>query len=497
MSVTSGFFNSINGDRRYNAEQMSSIFDGIINDGIFANIGTAFMVEAKSGNDITVGIGRAWFNSTWLYNDAILPLTADDSDILLNRYDAVVIEIDRSVAGRAGTIKIIKGTAASDALYPALAKTNEIHQYPLAYIYRPADSSEIKQANITNAVGTSSAPYITGILQVQNVDNLVAQWQAQFTDWNSEKQNEFVLWATTVQNEFEAWRMNQQNGFDTWKTKEQTDYETWRINEQAKYLAWIERVENEFITWNVTKQAEFEEWFEHIKGQLSEDAAGHLQEQIDNITAENLGAATPEYVDQQIALITETGIPKLMSYALPVVAEEDGQTVFNINLETFDVLTDTVIVQYGRTFLSPNRDFSIVGKTVVLNEGAPLGRTLDIYIFKNVPLGDDGNVSGQVIADETLSLDAMKTRYIVLTASGWSDIYPYEQTVEVEGITSNDSLMIIGAVHADGNTEAQDKAIDKAAGMLMYYEDGVNDGSVTFRAKKKPAIDITVITKGG
>ena len=44
MSVTSGFFNSLNGDRRYNAEQMSSIFDGIINDGIFANIGTAFGV---------------------------------------------------------------------------------------------------------------------------------------------------------------------------------------------------------------------------------------------------------------------------------------------------------------------------------------------------------------------------------------------------------------------------------------------------------------------
>ena len=42
MSITSGFYNSYNGDRRYNAEQMSAIFDGIINDGVFSNIADAF-----------------------------------------------------------------------------------------------------------------------------------------------------------------------------------------------------------------------------------------------------------------------------------------------------------------------------------------------------------------------------------------------------------------------------------------------------------------------
>ena len=34
MSLTSGFYNSLDGDRTYNAEQMSELFDGIINDGI-------------------------------------------------------------------------------------------------------------------------------------------------------------------------------------------------------------------------------------------------------------------------------------------------------------------------------------------------------------------------------------------------------------------------------------------------------------------------------
>ena len=38
MSVTSGFYNGLSHDRKYNAVQMSSLFDGIINDGIFQSI---------------------------------------------------------------------------------------------------------------------------------------------------------------------------------------------------------------------------------------------------------------------------------------------------------------------------------------------------------------------------------------------------------------------------------------------------------------------------
>ena len=47
MSVTYGFYNSKNQDRRYDAIQMSSIFDGIIRDGILQHVGTAMMVNAS------------------------------------------------------------------------------------------------------------------------------------------------------------------------------------------------------------------------------------------------------------------------------------------------------------------------------------------------------------------------------------------------------------------------------------------------------------------
>ena len=185
MSVTSGFFNSVNGDRKYYASQMSAIFDGIINDGVFANIGTALTVKSNEGNTVNIGIGFAWFNSVWVRNDAILPIEMDLSEVLLDRYDAVVIDIDASDPVRDGTIKMVKGTPSSSPQKPAMAEATDHHQYPLAYILRKAGSTEIKQADITNTVGTSECPYITGILQVQDIDNIVAQWQDQWETWFS------------------------------------------------------------------------------------------------------------------------------------------------------------------------------------------------------------------------------------------------------------------------------------------------------------------------
>lgn len=200
MSVTSGFFDSINGDRKYSAEQMSSIFDGIVTDGVFQNIGDAFRVQSVSNLDITIGIGRSWFKHTWIYNDSILRLTLPPANVLLDRIDAVVIEVNHEQGIRAGSIKIIQGTPSSTPSRPVMAREVLVQQYPLCYIFRAPNSQAITQANITNAVGTSECPYITGILQTQNIDNIVAQWTAQFNEWNSAKRREFTEWFESVRN---------------------------------------------------------------------------------------------------------------------------------------------------------------------------------------------------------------------------------------------------------------------------------------------------------
>lgn len=194
MSVTYGFYNSKDGDRRYDAIQMSSIFDGIIEDGVLQHVGTAMVVKESEAMTVNVGIGRAWFNHTWTLNDAILPLAVSDSEVLLNRYDAVVLEVDSREAIRANEIKIIKGTPASSPKKPTMLKTNDRWQYPLAYIYVGAGAMAIHQSDITNCVGTSECPYVTAPLDKISIDDMVAQWQDQWKRWEKARQSEFLIW---------------------------------------------------------------------------------------------------------------------------------------------------------------------------------------------------------------------------------------------------------------------------------------------------------------
>ena len=209
MSVTSGFFNSLNGDRKYNAEQMSSIFDGVISDGVFATIGSAFEITASEGTTINVGSGRAWFNSIWVNNDAILPIICDISEVVNDRIDAVVIEINKMDSVREGSIKVVKGTPSSTPQNPAMVNTIDVHQYPLAYIYRTAGSGVINQSDITNVIGSSDCPFITGLLQVVSISNIVAQWKAQWDEW-------FLATTTDGEAESSEWRAEEKAKFEAW-----------------------------------------------------------------------------------------------------------------------------------------------------------------------------------------------------------------------------------------------------------------------------------------
>ena len=122
-----GFFDSFNEDRKYNSLQLSSIFDGIISDGVYATYGDYFLVSPVSGMGIKVGTGRAWLDHTWTLNDADYPLTVEDAEVVLKRIDTVIIEVDRSNSGRINRLRFdpvnqsgVAVTVASIRLVPAV-----------------------------------------------------------------------------------------------------------------------------------------------------------------------------------------------------------------------------------------------------------------------------------------------------------------------------------------------------------------------------------------
>lgn len=255
MSVSSGFFNSLNGDRKYNAAQMSAIFDGLIIDGVFASIGTAFAVKAAGGLTVNVGVGKAWFDHTWTVNDSILPMTAPEAEVLLNRIDAVVLEVNGMESVRDNTIKFVKGNPSSAPSRPTLTNEGNVHQYPLCYIYRKYGTAVINQADITPMVGTESTPFVTGILQTISLDELLGKWQDELDRFTDARSQEVDDWIAQEESDFTAW-------FNKMKAdlqQEQTVLDQWIASEQADFLA----------------------WYNQMKDQLSGDVAGNLQLEID------------------------------------------------------------------------------------------------------------------------------------------------------------------------------------------------------------------------
>lgn len=255
MSVSSGFFNSLNGDRKYNAAQMSAIFDGLIIDGVFASIGTAFAVKAAGGLTVNVGIGKAWFDHTWTVNDSILPMTAPEAEVLLDRIDAVVLEVNGMESIRENTIKFVKGNPSSAPSRPILTNEGNVHQYPLCYIYRKYGTAVINQADITPMVGTESTPFVSGILQTISLDELLGKWQDELDRFTDARSQEVDDWIAQEESDFTAW-------FNKMKTdlqQEQTVLDQWIASEQADFLA----------------------WYNQMKDQLSGDVAGNLQLEID------------------------------------------------------------------------------------------------------------------------------------------------------------------------------------------------------------------------
>lgn len=222
MSVTCGFYNSLNGDRKYKSSQFSMLFDGIIKDGIFMSVGDAFNVTAGSGNTVNVGSGLAWFNHTWTHNDALLPIDCGESNTLMDRIDAIVIKIDSSDSVRENTIEVYKGVAATNPVNPTFPNDNYTYYYPLCYITRKAGSTEITQGNITNARGIET-DYVTGILETLDKEQLLLQWRSELDEFvaNEEqtldkKYSEVQDFLNAIMVESETWSENQRNTILAW-----------------------------------------------------------------------------------------------------------------------------------------------------------------------------------------------------------------------------------------------------------------------------------------
>lgn len=214
--VTSGFFNSENGDRVYDADQMSLYFEGLVSSGVFEKVGDRLQVTAGTGMSVNVGTGRAIISSKWVKNDSALNLEISASDLQKNRIDAIAIRFDASA--RSVSIVVKEGTPTTGAATPPTRATGaDVYELFLAYVSVPKTTTAITQDLITDLRWSANCGWVTGLIKQVTTSDLYDQWAAAYNAYYAQSTATFNAYMSAKEDEFDTWfaHLTQQLNVDT------------------------------------------------------------------------------------------------------------------------------------------------------------------------------------------------------------------------------------------------------------------------------------------
>lgn len=200
MSLRSGFFDSMDGDRLYSADEMNRPYENIISNGVFPNPSSNLQVTTSSGMIVQVGEGGGMFGGKWCMNDAPILLTVSASETNLNRIDAIVMKCDRSEVNRNVTVYVKKGTPATDPIRPAMTHDTYVDEYCLATVHITKGIGQITQSMITDTrPDTSVCGWVTGLITQVDTETLFLQWQAAYQEQYDRNTIAFNAWFANLQ----------------------------------------------------------------------------------------------------------------------------------------------------------------------------------------------------------------------------------------------------------------------------------------------------------
>lgn len=164
-----GFFNAVNYDRTYTAEDMNRPYSRIVADGVFPTAqGTAStdlqVVSAGSGMQITVKAGQGMFASKWFENSSSIIITVPKNNAIYPRFDSVIVQVDMRQSGRKGNIVYRTGTPASNPQPPSINTVANVTEYRISNVYVAPGANTINNDAITDLRGTASCPWVKGLV---------------------------------------------------------------------------------------------------------------------------------------------------------------------------------------------------------------------------------------------------------------------------------------------------------------------------------------------
>lgn len=142
----SGFFNALlkEGvyDRKYNANDYSDNLAVVISNGVLRSENDDLKVTAD-GLTVTVGVGRAWINGHYYYNDTPHTFAAVSAPAGGTRYDRVILRLDTDISARTIELVYREGTAANTPTKPEIVRNDTVFELVLADIFIDTNATSV------------------------------------------------------------------------------------------------------------------------------------------------------------------------------------------------------------------------------------------------------------------------------------------------------------------------------------------------------------------
>ena len=451
MTIRSGFFNSVNGDRKYDAKRFAEYFATFIANGVFPNPSTNFQVVSNNDMTVTVKPGKAWINGYVAIDDEDYILTIDSADGALNRIDRVVLRWD--AVDREIRIEVKKGTFASSPVAPSLQRDADAYELGIADIRFNKGAVSITQASITDLrLSNEYCGIVHGLVEQVDTEVLFQD----YLSWINQKKDEF-----------------------------NTDLVDYRTLKQGEIDNIVADFQNDFIT-----------WFATIQDILNENVAGNL---LDIINQFKDSKGQPDGI---ASLDDEGQVPVEQLENVEYLKEFYGRgTIINRIEPRVDSLWYT---KNGITFdFKTFRRHVLNTSTLSLDAGGKSEPTYDVYIkYKTAPT--DGNSYLSITARDSTTQQIMSL-YCTGGASTTSNSVLVAYSSNTYDLTNVDYIDIESSASQSNNSILRNSYIgisrDNSSSHLAssferYIGFQVNSGEAMNFSREVRRIDVRDLTGG-
>lgn len=196
FQVNCGFFDAVNNDRLYTADQMNLPYKRVIGNGVFATPqGTPStdlqVVSAGNGMQIIVNAGEGLFANKWFNNPSAITITVPINTATTPRRDSVIVQVDMRTSGRVGNIIYRTGTPSATPMPPDIGTVTDVIEYRIANIDVAASASTINNDAIVDLRGSSECPWVTSLVQQVDTSTLWTQFQTAYQNQYDAYNHEF------------------------------------------------------------------------------------------------------------------------------------------------------------------------------------------------------------------------------------------------------------------------------------------------------------------